>query len=78
MSRVVDLGDVRFVRQVERLHRLGPRATGEFLAELGADHFLATEIEVKIVKFIAALDPDVLAVVGGDCVPPIPLHLVPR
>ena len=36
------VANLRFRRQVERLHRLGPRAIAELLAELGAERSIQT------------------------------------
>jgi hypothetical protein len=68
MSAPIDLGN---------LHRLGPRALVEVFAHLGAAHLLMSEIEAAVAKF-AAIDPDVLAASGGDCMPPTPVYSVPR
>ena len=47
----IDLRDARFRRAVERMHRLGPRALAEMLAELAAKRLLRTEIEVLVTRF---------------------------
>src|ERR1700693_6165867 len=39
-SRVVDLGDERFRRDLVQLHWLGPRAYYQMLAELGAQRLI--------------------------------------
>ncbi len=39
------VADLKFRRQVERLHRLGDRVLGEFLAELGAERGIQTVID---------------------------------
>ncbi len=54
-----------FRRKVERLHGLGPRATAELLAELGAERSIMTLIDQKIDRY-AELEPEALEVTGGD------------
>lgn len=68
----IDISDLRFRRQVEHLHRLGPRALGEFLVQLSGNGrgLRATLREYQ------KLTPEVLAIVGGDEWPPLPLHAV--
>jgi hypothetical protein len=61
----IDLADVRLRRHVERLHRLGPRATYELLAEIGREHLLRVDIEQRAARY-AGLDPKVLRALGGD------------
>ena len=61
----VDLADRRFYRDVERLHRLGPRAVYELLAELGARRMVRTEIEVMLHRY-ARLDPAMFDALGVE------------
>jgi hypothetical protein len=63
MTGAVDLRDWRFRRDVERLHRLGPRVLHEFLAELGAARMCRTEIEILARRY-ARLDPAILDALG--------------
>jgi len=56
--------DHRFCRQVERLHRLGPRAVGSLLAEIGAERSITTIIERKLETYVE-LDPAALEVTAG-------------
>ena len=65
MSVVADLRDLRFRRDVERLHRLGPRVLYELLAELGARRMIRTEIEALARRY-ARLDPATLAALGVE------------
>ena len=65
--------DLRFRRNCERLHRLGPRAMFEYLVDVGAARNILTFLENRIADF-ANLDPDVLAALGADKLPPSPLH----
>lgn len=71
------VADLRFRRQVEHLHSLGPRAVAELLAHLGAKHSIQTSIE-QTVEHFAELEPEALEVAGGDNFWPAPLHKVPR
>ena len=69
------VADMKFRRRVERLHKLGPRAVGELLAELGAERSIVTIIDRKIDTYLE-LDPEVLEAAGGDDFPPVPIHEV--
>ena len=62
---------LRFRRQVERLHRLGPRAT----AELGAERSIMTLVDQKLDRY-AQLEPEALEVAGGDDFWPVPAREV--
>lgn len=67
------VANLQFRRKVIRLHRQGPRAVAEFLAELGADLGVQTPIEQKLDVY-AELEPEVIEGAGGDEFPPPPLH----
>ena len=69
------VADLRFRRQVQRLHALGARATAELLAEIGAERSITTIIERKLDTY-AALDPDAIEAAGGDKFWPVPIHEV--
>ena len=71
------VADIRFRHQVLRLHRLGPRVTAEFLAELGTERSIQTVIDQKLNRY-AQLDPEALEATGGDEFSPAPLHEVRR
>jgi hypothetical protein len=73
--QTIDLADVHFDRACERLHRLGPRAVGEFLAELGAAYLIRTPIETQLERYTARLDRDTIRAVGGHKFASAPLHL---
>ena len=64
-----EIGSARWERQIERLHRLGPRPTAELLIEIahrtGQSRFIADRVE----KY-ARLDLGDLRAVGGDQFPP--------
>ena len=64
-----------FRRQVERLHRLGPRATAELLAEIGGERGIQTIVDQKLERY-TELDPEALEATGGDDFPPNPIHEV--
>jgi len=66
---------MRFRHQVQHLHHLGPRAVGEFLAEIGAERSIQTVIEEKLDTYVE-LDPETLEVAGGDRFWPVPLREV--
>lgn len=73
---ITDIGDVKFVRQIERLHRLGPRAIAELLAEIGARHLIRQPIEATVERYVERLDREMLAAASGDRMPARPLLLV--
>ena len=63
------LSDLRRDRLVRRLHRLGPRPISEYLKELvGNDDGLQADTLFLLEKY-AALDPQIVRVLGGDCWP---------
>lgn len=64
--------DLRFRRDVQRLHALGPRAIYEMLAELGARRLLRTELEELVGLYAARLGPQVVRATGADRLPPLP------
>ncbi len=66
---------LRFRRQVEALHQLGPRATAELLAEIGAERSIMTIIDRKLDTY-TELEPEILEVAGGDRFWPAPLREV--
>jgi hypothetical protein len=70
------LADLRFSRDVEALHRLGPRAVYEFLVELGRERFIRTDLEQRARRW-ARISPAMLAATGGDRFPHAPIHAVP-
>ena len=69
------LCELRFERDVAHLHRLGPRAIGELLREIGARYQCRPWIERRLVQF-ARLDPEIVRALHGDRFPPRPLHLI--
>ncbi len=77
LSAAEVVADLKFRRQVEHLHHLGPRVVGELLAEIGAERSIMTLIDQKIDRY-AELEPKALDVTGGDGFWQPPLHGVER
>ncbi len=71
------VADLRFRRRVARLHRLGPRATAELLAEIGAERAIQTVIDKKLATYVS-IEPEILEAAGGDEFWQPPLHGVER
>ena len=71
------VSDLHFRRRIERLHALGPRATAEFLAELGVERSIMTIIDQKLERY-SELDPEALEATGGDQFWAAPLRVVNR
>ena len=71
----VIVADMKFRRQVERLHGLGPRAIAELLAELAAERSIMTAIDQKLATYVS-IDPEVIGAAGGSDFWPAPLHLI--
>ena len=69
------VADLRFRRQVQRLHRQGDRVLGEFLAELGAERSIMTLIDQKLDRY-TELEPEALEAAGGDGFWPVPVRKV--
>ena len=69
------IADLRFRRQVKRLHARGPRVVAELLAELGAERGIQTIIDEKVDRY-ASINDAALDAIGGREFPPIPLHAV--
>ena len=72
IGRVVE--SLRRQRQVERVCRI-PRLMSELLDELDRRHDLGAELDQLLARY-AAVDPEILAALGGDRFPEPPLHLV--
>jgi hypothetical protein len=74
--QALDLADVRFRRDVERLHALGACPIFELLVEIGATYLIRQPIEVLVQRYVARLNPAVLASIGADQLQPAAIHLV--
>jgi hypothetical protein len=70
------LGRLRRQRLVEALHRLGPRATYEFVAEVVERFGLEQHIDDRLVAYTERLTPELLAAVGADEFPASPVRVV--
>ena len=63
-------------RYAEAIHRLGPRALYELLAELRRHHpGIAADLDRRVATY-AAMDPQILVAAGGDRFPSAPIHAV--
>ena len=71
------VGDLSFQRDVERLHRLGPRPQYELLREIERRYGCARFIRDRV-KAYGELDPGLVQALGGDGFPEAPVHEVRR
>ncbi len=69
------VADLRFRRQIQKLHDLGPRPIAEFLGELGAERSIRSIIDRKLERY-AALDPKALEATNGSDSWPAPIQEV--
>ena len=69
---------MRLERGAEHLHRCGPRAIAEVLAEVADSSGGTPYMLARLAAYEARLSPELLRAVGGDRFPPRPLHSVPR
>jgi hypothetical protein len=69
MTALVDLGDERLCRDVERLHRQSLRVLLEFLVEIRRERMLRADIEERVGRY-AELDPGAVEALGGAQFPP--------
>jgi len=67
--------ELRFRRNVERLQKLGPRAIGELLAEIGAAYSIRTDVENRLERY-AVLTPEQVMVACAYFYPETPIHAV--
>jgi hypothetical protein len=64
-ARLVDLGDMRFARDVTHVHSHGPAFLCRLLSTWGADRLLRTELE-SLFRRAAELDPAAISAAGAD------------
>ncbi len=62
--------ELRLRRGAEHLHRLGPRAIAELLAEIGHQAGCTAEVIELLEQYRHRLTPELLRQVGGDRLPP--------
>jgi hypothetical protein len=62
--------ELRLQRGAEHLHRLGPRAIAELLAEIGHRADCLDDVLEVLGRYRAGLTPELLRQVGGDRFPP--------
>lgn len=74
MSNAI-ISDLRFQRDIERLYKLGPRALGELLVEIGEQRLCRTYIEKRVQSY-SGINPEYLSALGGDAFPRPPLYRV--
>ncbi len=68
--------DLRRRHNIDRLCREWPRAMVELIDDIGAKSGRMTAIEQRLEHCVQLLDAGVVAAVGADQLPPIPLHAV--
>ncbi len=69
------VADMKFHRQVEHLHRLGPRVLGELLTEIGEQRLCRTYLEQRVRRY-AEIDPEHLATLDAEHFPRPPIYEV--
>jgi hypothetical protein len=74
----LDRADIRFRRAAVRLHRLGPRVLAELIEEIAARYLIRQPIEALVDDYLGRLDREMLRAVGGNRIPPAPIHLLPE
>lgn len=62
-------------RQIERIYALGSRIIFELIDEIDRHHGLGNDIDQRLMRY-ARLDPLILATVGGDRFPNMPLRIL--
>jgi hypothetical protein len=66
---MMSANDVRFARDVERVHALGARAVLELLGEIASRYALQDDIAARVARY-ARLSPEAVRAVGADRLPP--------
>ena len=62
-------------QQVEHIYALGSRVIFELIDEIDRHHGLRDDINQRLARY-AKLDPGIVAVVGADKFPPLPVRLL--
>lgn len=70
MIHLHPLERLRFQRSVERLHRLGPRAVAELLAEVADRTGKRSYVLNLVTEYSTRLTPQMLRLADGDRFPP--------
>lgn len=78
MIRLDPISRCRLQRGAEHMCALGPRATAEFLAEIGARIGGMPCIMGLLTEYERRLTPEMIRLADAGRFPPRPLHLVPR
>ncbi len=68
---------LRLQRGAEHLHRLGPRALAELLAQVAREHRDLPAVLELLDDWRAGLSPELLYAAGGDSFPRQPILAVP-
>jgi hypothetical protein len=71
----IDIADIRFAIEVEKLHRQPTRVLFEMLKELGRELMIRVDLEQRVRKY-NRLGPQALAVTGSDRMVPALLYPV--
>jgi hypothetical protein len=75
--RLTAIERLRFDRYAAKLHRLGPRATAEFLSEIGQEHGIARAVLSRAETWTGQLTTEMVRAAGAGCFPPRPLRCLP-
>lgn len=67
---------LRRQRSVQALHRLGARATFEFINEMAERFGVESAVDDRLAAYAERLSPELLTTVGGDRFAPVPLRTV--
>jgi hypothetical protein len=71
-----DLAAMQFCRDVEKLHKLGPRVLGTVLEEIGSKHLIRTSIETIVLQTVRRVTPEMASLTGADQMVRFPLQTI--
>jgi hypothetical protein len=71
-----ELAQYRLRAAAVGLHRLGERATAEFVVEVAREYLIGTPLLAKLDRYLSRLSPELLAALGADRLPPAPIHQI--